>query len=107
MPSFLVAVRTAQGLLLIRISQFCGTRPENCPPGKRTGDPISLPTGYGSDALTRVTVVAIDQTGNVWATNNWKLKPPVNNPGGDAVVIFLGLAAPTHAPLIGPPQLAR
>ena len=30
---------------LMRLSQFCGTRPENCPPGKRTGDPIS--PGYG------------------------------------------------------------
>src|SRR5208283_984020 len=28
------------------ITELCGARPENCPPGKKTGDPISPPGGY-------------------------------------------------------------
>ena len=61
---------------LMRLSQFCGMRPETCPPGKRTGDPISPATGYSSDGLTRMTAVAVDPSGNLWATNNWKVVPP-------------------------------
>ena len=46
----------------------------------------------------RLTNSLIDQAGNVWALNNWK--PDFNtdvtsNPGGDGVVIFVGLATPT------------
>jgi hypothetical protein len=42
----------------------------------------------------------INQAGNVWALNNWKpsfdvdIAPEVGNPGGDGVVIFVGLAKP-------------
>ena len=35
--------------------------------------------------------------GNVWVTNNWKpsgLNDLIKNPGGDGMVIFVGLAAP-------------
>jgi hypothetical protein len=32
------------------------------------------------------------------------LSDPAGNPGGDGVVIFVGLAAPTKAPQIGPAQ---
>lgn len=92
---------------LMRVSQFCGMRPETCPPGKRTGDPISPATGYTSDALTRMVAVAVDPSGNLWATNNWKVVPPANNPGGDAIVIFVGIAAPILTPIIGPPVAAR
>src|SRR5208282_3286125 len=28
------------------VTELCGARPENCPPGKKTGDPISPPGGY-------------------------------------------------------------
>jgi hypothetical protein len=47
--------------------------------------------------LMRLTNSLIDQAGNVWALNNWK--PDFNidvtqNPGGDGVVIFVGLATP-------------
>ena len=38
--------------------------------------------------------VAVDPSGNLWGTNNWKVVPPANNPGGDAIVIFVGIAAP-------------
>ncbi len=92
---------------LMRVSQFCGMRPETCPPGKRTGDPISPATGYSSDALTRMTAVAVDPSGNLWGTNNWKVVPPANNPGGDAIVIFVGIAAPLVTPIIGPPVAAE
>ena len=92
---------------LMRVSQFCGMRPETCPPGKRTGDPISPATGYSSDALTRMVAVAVDPSGNLWGTNNWKVVPPANNPGGDAIVIFVGIAAPIRTPVIGPPVRAE
>jgi DNA-binding beta-propeller fold protein YncE len=92
------------GPRLLRLSEFCGTNPANCPPGKRTGDPISPATGYTSDGLTRMTAAAIDPSGNVWVTDNWKIVPPPNNPGGNAIMIFLGLAAPIQTPLIGPPR---
>jgi hypothetical protein len=52
--------------------------------------------------LMRLTNSLIDQAGDVWALNNWK--PDFNtdvtqNPGGDGVVIFVGLATP---PVPGP-----
>ena len=66
------------------------------------GDPL-----YGSGShrkcfspLIRQTNSLIDQAGNVWALNNWKpsfdvdVAPKVGNPGGDGVVIFIGLAKP-------------
>lgn len=62
---------------------------------------------YGSDSgrkcfspLVRQTNCLIDQAGNVWALNNWKpsfdvdFPPKTGNPGGDGVVIFVGLAKP-------------
>ncbi len=94
------------GSILSRISHFCGADTANCPQGLRTGDPISPDTGYTSDALDRITGVAVDQSGNLWAADNWKFAadPNSNNPGGKAVVAFVGLAAPIKTPLIGPPQ---
>src|SRR6266704_725938 len=93
----------------------------NAPPGHNVGDPISPPTGYtvpsaGSEVLLhngdplygpgappsfipmmRQTAVVIDQAGNIWSINNWKPDVDIDfggNPGGDGIVIFLGLAAP-------------
>jgi hypothetical protein len=103
------------------ISKLCGFKPGACPPGVRPGQAISPSTGYtvptaGSQVLLhdgtplygmfgppsfspimRLTNSLIDQAGNVWALNNWK--PDFNtdvtqNPGGDGVVIFVGLATP-------------
>lgn len=88
-----------------RVSQLCGDTPENCPPGFQTGQPISPDGGYSSDALVRNTGVSIDPSGNVWLTNNWQLLPNPQNPGGHQVVVFIGLAKPVQAPLIGPPNL--
>lgn len=88
-----------------RLSQFCGTRPRTCPPGTETGDPISPDdSGYGFNGLTRSTGVAVDPSGNVWLTNNWKTIPIQANPGGHQIVAFVGLAAPLKTPLIGPPR---
>jgi hypothetical protein len=95
----------------------------NAPPGHNVGDPISPPTGYtvpsaGSEVLLhngeplygpppappcfipmmRQTAVVIDQAGNIWTINNWKPDFDIDtigqNPGGDGIVIFVGLAPP-------------
>lgn len=87
-----------------RLSEFCGARPSNCPPGHTTGDPISPPTGYTSDALTRNTGLVIDPSGNIWVANNLLNVLVAANPGGHELVVFIGLAAPVKTPSIGPPQ---
>ena len=88
-----------------RVSHFCGADPSKCPPSKRrVGQAISPATGYTSDALIRNTAVAIDPSGNVWLANNWKKAPVVNNPGGNAIVVLVGAAAPVKTPLLGPPR---
>jgi hypothetical protein len=74
------------------------------------GSPVLLNNqplyGVGGPAcyspLMRQTNCLIDQAGNVWALNNWKpsfdvdMPPPPQkgNPGGDGIVIFVGLAKP-------------
>jgi hypothetical protein len=73
------------------------------------GDPVLLNNKplYGGrgpakcfSPLMRQTNCLIDQAGNVWALNNWKpsfdvdVDPDVGNPGGDGIVIFVGLAKP-------------
>src|SRR5690606_1236512 len=55
------------------------------------------------DGLTRNTATAVDQSGNVWVTNNWLEVPIQTNPGGHQIVAFLGLATPT---IIAPPTAA-
>lgn len=66
--------------------------------------------------IMRQTNVQPDRAGNVWVMNNWKpsivqnlfgmpLDPnDVPNPGGDGVVVIIGIGAPTKGPLIGPAQ---
>ncbi len=86
------------------ISRLCGVQTKKCPPGLKVGDPISPATGYQSDAFERITAGAIDPSGNIWITNNWKIRvDPEVNPGANAVVIAVGAAAPLQTPLIGPP----
>ena len=87
-----------------RVGRLCGADPAKCPPGMSPGDPIGPAGGYPSDALQRTTGLGVDLSGNVWATNNWLQDPPLTNPGGDGVVLFIGVAAPVVAPLIGPAQ---
>ncbi|WP_432079115.1 hypothetical protein [Streptomyces sp. YPW6] len=88
-----------------RVANLCGARVSACPPGLRTGDPISpADTGYTSDGLERNTAVQIDPSGNVWLANNWRDVPVQTNPGGHEMVVFVGLAAPVRTPLLGPPR---
>jgi len=65
---------------------------------------------YGSDGpkchipMMRTTAVAVDAAGNVWSCNNWKPDFDIDigdpnagikgNPGGDGVLIWVGLATP-------------
>jgi hypothetical protein len=106
-----------------RLTKLWGVNP---PPGKNVGDPISPPTGYtvptaGSEVLLhngdplygpgqppsfipmmRQTALGIDQAGNIWSLNNWKPDFDIDtigkNPGGDGIIIFVGLAPPpAHA----------
>jgi len=90
--------------LLNGVSRLCGADTTRCPPGMATGDAISPSTGYLSNALQRMTAGAVDPSGNLWVTNNWKIDAdPFQNPGGNAVVILVGAAAPLKTPQIGPP----
>ena len=48
--------------------------------------------------IMRSTEVNIDQAGNLWLVNNWKPDFEIDtlgrNPGGDGIIIFVGLAPP-------------
>jgi streptogramin lyase len=97
------------------VTHLCGARPANCPPGTKTGDPISPPGGYIGGLQNAITDVAIDPAGNVWVPNNWDLYDQgfkkVPDPalatrfGGNGVVVFFGLAKPVKTPLIGPVRI--
>jgi sugar lactone lactonase YvrE len=86
-----------------KLTQLCGRRVATCPPGSRTGDPISPPlAGFTNGGLQHLTAVQVDQSGNVWVANNWaNIVPTV---GGDGLVEFIGAAAPVATPLIGLPR---
>jgi hypothetical protein len=104
-----------------RLAKLCGDNPATRPKGKKVGEPISPDSGYtvlsaGSPVLLhngdplygpdgppsftpmmRQTAATIDQAGNIWSLNNWKPNfntDKTSNPGGDGVVIFVGLAPP-------------
>jgi hypothetical protein len=104
------------------ISELCGETGQ-CPAGLKTGDAISPKSGYnlpsGGDQvllasgsplygpskppsykpLMRATSANIDRAGNIWVANNWKpntFNDVFSNPGGDAMVVFIGLGAPTQ-----------
>ena len=59
--------------------------------GQPPGPPCFIP-------MMRQTAVVIDQAGNIWSINNWKPDFDIDtlggNPGGDGIIIFVGLAAP-------------
>jgi streptogramin lyase len=103
------------------VAKLAGSNPDTRPPGTEAGQPLSPPTGYtlpsaGSPVLLhngdplygpgmppsyvpmmRLTNVLIDRAGNAWALNNWKPdfdEDRSTNPGGDGIVIFVGLAKP-------------
>ena len=94
-----------------QIAHLCGARTDACPPGMKTGDPISPPFGYVGGGLQMLTDLAIDPAGNVWAMNNWqaidacfhRLPEALSTRcGGDGVTVFYGMAKPVRAPQIGP-----
>jgi DNA-binding beta-propeller fold protein YncE len=95
------------------VTELCGARPENCPPGLKTGDPISPPGGY-IGGLQIITDVAINPAGNLWVANNWDRpdegfkKTPDESLctrfGGNGALVFFGSAKPVKSPLIGPPS---
>ncbi|MCD2443036.1 hypothetical protein LQ757_12205 [Agromyces sp. SYSU K20354] len=86
-----------------RLSHLCGARASTCPAGT-TGHAISPDEGYGFDGLQRNTGVQVDPSGNVWLTNNWVAVPRPIDPFGDGLVVYLGMAAPVKAPLVGTPE---
>lgn len=95
------------------LTELCGVRTETCPPGFKTGDAISPPkTGYAGKGMQFLTGVVVDPAGNVWAANNIDLmdevcltKTPVEAEstrcGGNAFVVFFGLAKPVRTPVVG------
>ena len=90
-----------------RIAKFCGANPDTWPCGLTTGDAISPHYGYRSEGLERTVVAAVDQSGNVWLSNNFIedcFGPNGANPGGKTMVQFIGVAAPVSAPVFGPPM---
>lgn len=95
------------------ITELCGVRTENCPPGMKTGDQISPPGGYVGGGLQMQTDLAIGPAGDVWVMNNWQDidscfgVPPEElstRCGGQGVTVFFGMAKPVRAPQIGPAQ---
>jgi hypothetical protein len=94
------------------ITELCGVRTETCPPGMKTGDPISPPGGYVGGGMSLLTDVGIDPAGNVWVADNWQTVEACFNPafneakstqcGGNGLTVFYGMAKPVRAPLIGP-----
>jgi hypothetical protein len=93
------------------IVQLCGARTETCPPGMKTGAPISPPGGYKGGGMQMLVEAAIDPAGNVWAANNWqdpaacyrKAEEGLSTRcGGQGFTVFYGVAKPVRAPLIGP-----
>ena len=115
------------------VVRLCGSSRTNCPSGAQVGDAISPSTGYtlpsggsqvllangqplyGTGALPsykplmRLTSVNTDMAGNVWAANNWKPSSlnDISNPGGDGMVVFVGIATPTRAPSNGPAKAVQ
>jgi hypothetical protein len=94
-----------------QITHLCGARTETCPPGMKTGDPISPPGGYVGGGMSPLTDIAIDPAGNVWVANNWGTpdscygkggKSKSTLCGGDGLTVFYGMAKPVRAPQIGP-----
>jgi hypothetical protein len=93
------------------ITELCGVRTENCPPGFKTGDQISPPGGYVGGGLQMETDLAIGPAGDVWVMNNWQsidscfgFKPEALSTycGGQGAVVFFGMAKPVRPPMIGP-----
>ena len=76
------------------LTQLCGRSRSRCPPGARTGDPISpRATGFTNGHLEHLTAVQIDQSVNARVANNWPLLSPIV--GGDGLVEFIARRRPS------------
>jgi hypothetical protein len=97
------------------ITHLCGARIETCPPGMKTGDPISPPGGYVGGGMQPLTDIAIDPAGNVWVADNWQRPQSCFAPyaseakstlcGGNGLTVFFGMAKPVRSPQIGPARV--
>ncbi|MEY4136572.1 MAG: hypothetical protein RL205_700 [Actinomycetota bacterium] len=112
------------------VSRLCGANTSKCRAGMKLGDPLTPNTGYTLPSagkqvllhdgtplngaatktpvfkpLMRETAVQPDVAGNLWVTNNWKPGDiaDAKNPGGDGLVIFVGVAAPVAPKLYSGP----
>ena len=95
------------------ITHLCGVRTDTCPPGKKTGDAISPPSGYVGGDMQMLTDIAVDPAGNVWVASNWQTPDACYSKageakstrcGGNGLTVFYGIAKPVRAPQIGPAQ---
>jgi streptogramin lyase len=93
------------------VTELCGARPETCPRGMKTGDPISPRGGYKGGGMQMLVDVSIDPAGNVWVSDNWQ--DPLScygqpdegvstRCGGQGMTVFYGIAKPVRSPQIGP-----
>jgi streptogramin lyase len=90
------------GFATPRVWVLCGADTAACPPGSTTGSIISPRGGYPSAAFQHFTSVQLDQSGNVWLSNNWSnLVPPV---GGVGIAEIVGAATPVCTPLTPVPR---
>ena len=100
-----------------RLSKLCGANTPGCRIGQAlspkngytvpsAGSQVLLHNGnplYGENAppsfapMMRQTSCRVDAAGNMWTVNNWKPNFDVDllsNPGGDGIIIFVGIAKP-------------
>jgi len=95
------------------VTQLCGVRTETCPPGLKTGDPITPSEGY-IGGLQIVAPIVLDPAGNAWVGNGWndtkagfsEVPPEAQSTWFPAhtIVVFFGVAKPVRTPIIGPPD---
>ena len=80
------------GFATPRVWLLCGADTAACPPGSSTGTILSPKLGFQSAAFQHFTSIQVDQSGNIWLSNNWsKLNPPT---GGVGIAEIVGAATP-------------
>ena len=80
-----------------RVWLLCGADTAACPAGSSTGTILSPKPGFQSAAFQHFTSIQVDQSGNIWLSNNWsKLNPPT---GGVGIAEIVGAATPVCTPL--------
>jgi streptogramin lyase len=90
------------GFAVPHVWELCGVNVSACPPGSSTGQILSPKSGFSSKAIQHVTSIQIDQSGNVWVSNNWsQIAPPAGGVGVDEII---GAATPVCTPLQPLPQ---